>query len=325
MALRLILVGVVASLALDLPRGDVRPVATAAYRSVMVAEPSRPLPPENTATLVADEPTILKAGDVLAAEATIKPAVTVAPIRPTLMVDETLPVLTPAAPVLAPSPLPVELALVPLPDATPAPILMPAPPTPDAATAPAPVAELIPGPAPIPTIAAVDPMTPPAPVALEMSPEAAPAPPAAVAETAKAAPTDPDAGFRKVVASMASAFAADMPAATPVSEPKPLLAKVEAAPVAVPAPAQAAEDVAGADLDLYPGVAFALNREAEGVAPIEASARAEPAPAMAPVAEATTDPSRAERLSQAVKLTGQAVNAWAGLLSQRPSASAIQR
>ena len=89
------------------------------------------------------------------------------------------------------------------------------------------------------------------------------------------------------------------------------------------APAPAAEEVVAqaVELDLYPGVAFALNRAAEGISPIEAMARAEPTPTPAPVAE----PSRAERLSQAVKLTGQALDAWAGLLSQRTPSSAVQR
>ena len=52
--------------------------------------------------------------------------------------------------------------------------------------------------------------------------------------------------------------------------------------------------------DLYPGVAFALNREAEGLQH-DSPATAEPA-------------GSGNRLTQAVRLTREAVQAWANLL-----------
>ena len=330
MALRLILVGVVASLALDLPRGDVRPVATRAIRSILVAEPASHAPDAGKATLIASEPQPAQANPPLSTEVTIKPAAPVATIRPTVTVEPSLPVAAPELVVaVPPSPLPSELALLPiLDDAAPAPapmpMPMPMPPVLEVVSAPiSPTAGAVPAPAPIPTTVAVDPMTPPSAIVAELSPEAAPAPAPAVAESeTPAVAADPDAAFRKIVAKMASTFAADLPAAAPAADPKPLIARVETPPVAAPAPAPAEEVVAEAqELDLYPGVAFALNREAEGLAPIEAMARAEPTPAPVPVIE----PSRADRLSQAVKLTGQALDAWAGLLSQRTPSSAVQR
>ncbi len=328
MALRLILVGVVASLALDLPHGDVRPVATRAIRSILVAEPASQAPDAGKSTLIAGEPRPAQANPPSTAEATIKPVKPVATIQPAVTIEPSLPVATPelvAAPPL--SPLPAELALLPIAsDAAPSSAPMPVPPVLEVASTPdTPTTATIPAPAPIPTTVAVAPMTPPSATVVESSPEAAPAPAATVVESeTPAVAADPDAAFRKIVANMASSFAADLPASAPAADPKPLIAQVETPPVATPAPAPApAEEVVAeaAGLDLYPGVAFALNRESEGITPIEAMARAEPAPAPVPVAE----PSRADRLTEAVKLTGQALDAWAGLLSQRTPSSAVQR
>ena len=235
MALRLILVGVVASLALDLPRGDVRPVATRAIRSMLVAEPARPASSGSALPLLASEPAALDAPTPVASVATIKPTPVIVTLAPSAPVHAPLPIADPAT---VPSPLPAELAFLPILEVpAPAPPVtpMPAAPALEVASTPVnPVAETVPGPAPLPTVAVVDPMSPPPSIGFDESPEAAPAPASSVVETETAAPADPDAAFRKIVSSMASSFAADVAKANPTTEPKPLLAQVATPAVAAP-------------------------------------------------------------------------------------------
>ena len=251
-------------------------------------------------------------------EVLIKPAPRVVAMTPDSPVDSSpavafAPIADPAP---VPSPLPVELALLPIVEEsapTPAPTLAAMPP----------VVDIVSSPAPNPMPAVVDSTSPAPSVVAAVSPEVAATPAPAVVEAEQVAPADPDVAFRKIVSSMASSFAADNATSMPTPEPKPLLARIESPALPVPAPAPAAEEVAVADpeMALYPGVAIALDPEADGALPVEAAARAEPSTATASVSE----PSRAERLSHAVKLTGEAVNAWAGLLSQRTASSAVQR
>lgn len=325
MALRLFLVGVVASLALDLPHGGVRPN----LRSPLDVE-SRTSAPENLASTDAPQ---VKPG--------LRPRLAMLRDRVNARIAE---MSAPAKPILpgraeAEAVLAAEKAaqiVAPIVEAVPAvdPI-MPAPPEfVFSLTEATPVVDL----------ASTEPM--PAPPMLTdevVAPQPAPATaPAPVVAELSVKPEDADAEFRHVVANMASAFAADLP--VPTTEPKALLAEV----VPPVAPAVAAEELTDSLVDLFPGLAFALNREAEGLTPIPMppveiveEARVEPMPepvATEPAPEPvppvsvvestssnTNETSRAEKLATAVKLTGQAVNAWAGLLSQRPSVSAMQR
>ncbi len=77
----------------------------------------------------------------------------------------------------------------------------------------------------------------------------------------------------------------------------------------------ATEDV---PTDLYPGLAYVLNRDADGIDDVKiASAdlpREEPQVVTVDVAEPQAPYSRAVRFSSAVHLTGQAVHAWLSLL-----------
>ena len=115
--------------------------------------------------------------------------------------------------------------------------------------------------------------------------------PAEVAET-----VDADRAFVAVVDEMAATFAAD-------------LAQAERRePEAVALARDTAEfESEGMDEDLYPGLAYVLNLEAEG---LDLSMPEPPAaPDEVPVPVPTTD-----RLTRAVRLTREAVFAWASLL-----------
>ena len=341
MALRLFLVSVVATLALDLPNaGPTSPRSRgASIAPVLIATASPTTAPMPVVVVVAtptttDGPT----ADPVKTDAPLVTIRPIAPIAPTLPVAPAVVVVDapkPEAPAVVAAPAPAVVVDAPKPEA-PAVVESPKPepdaPAPMPAPEAAPEIALTPSPAadaaiaPVPSVAATDPMA--APEADVEIVVAAPAP--VIVEAPK--PTDPDLAFRTIVRKMAKEFAADIPAPATSAEPKPLLAIVDApiptAPEAAPAPPPADEVAAADEADLYPGVAFALNRSAEGLAPIlsEVAARAEPEPASAPaVAEPSNDPSRAERLANAVKLTGQAMNAWAGLLSQRAGAASLQR
>jgi hypothetical protein len=90
-----------------------------------------------------------------------------------------------------------------------------------------------------------------------------------------------------------------------------------------PAPAKAATpafEPVEVPEDLYPGLAYALNREAEG-APMPA-----PEPqTIAPAFVETEAEERGHRLADAVRLTGQAVQAWMSLLMQGPTVASAHR
>ncbi|MDB5351889.1 MAG: hypothetical protein JWN86_3136 [Planctomycetota bacterium] len=341
MALRLFLMGVVASLALDLPNGGLTKTAKSG-RAWLDTRTATAFPdagkllvalPTSPGTVDATRPMPRVDGDLARpATVTIEPKATDGAIPPVVPNTTILPVATielapveshtspilpgraEAAAILASE---FESALAEA--TTPVPVPMPAPeivealPTPAAGAATAPEVPV--------TLVTTDPMAPP-PV------EAVAATTAPLVTDVK--PTvDPDAVFSQVVSGMASAFASQA-APIPVPETKPLLAKVEVAP---PLPLPAEEIVAGADEpaeDLYPGLAYALNRASEGLAPPPfeaplAKVEAGPLPNAAPALPSETESSRSERLARAVQLTGQAVNAWASLLSQRPAATSIQR
>jgi hypothetical protein len=144
------------------------------------------------------------------------------------------------------------------------------------------------------------------------APEATPAPAPAPEPTPIVATVDPDAAFQVVMNETLSDFAADLAGGATVPTAT-ALADLDAPPAApAPEPATPAEDI-------YPGLAFALNREADGLADApfdpptpEAIAHREPEPTPA------EEPARGARLAAAMRLTGQAVHAWMSLL-QAPS------
>ncbi len=359
MALRLFLMGLVASLALDLPNGGLTktsqtsrrwldahlaapfpdaglPLAALAIPPRADAVASATIPPQGEPTkppVVAVEPKV--------AEDSIKPVAPVATINPTSTSESSstvsvaspiLPGRTEATAILAAeiaSSLATDLLPSPTPTTVPMPMPMPMPGPEVAEDLVSPAAGAAQAPELPISLAATNPMALPpgeeVAVAPALAPAATPAP--AVAETPK--PADPDAAFSKVVGDLASRFAVEV-SSVPKNEPKPLLAKLEVTP---PPALPAEEVVAKADEpveDLYPGLAYALNRASEGLSPSpfepttanrEATLPSKPEP----IAETLAEPSRSERLAQAVRLTGQAVNAWANLLGQRPAVVSIRR
>ncbi len=108
---------------------------------------------------------------------------------------------------------------------------------------------------------------------------------------------EPDAGFAAVVDDMARSFAAD-------------LARVEPRPAEPPASPTAVvfEPLDLAD-DLETGIAFALNRESQGV-----GVTPEPSAPVPARASESGVPGGSERLASAVRLTGQAAAAWMAVL-----------
>jgi hypothetical protein len=136
------------------------------------------------------------------------------------------------------------------------------------------------------------------PTPTEPTPTQATAPPSSAARAEAI-----DLVFDAVQDEMAASFASDLIPVEPA--PKALLAEAETKVAPIEAPEFDPMEVGD---DLYPGLAFALNREAEGVViapPAPAASRSEhPAPAA----------SRSEQWAQAIRLTREAAYAWANLL-----------
>lgn len=121
------------------------------------------------------------------------------------------------------------------------------------------------------------------------------------------APT-PEQRFDAIVAGMASSFAADQSASP---EPAPAVAAPQVEGPIVPlAAAEPTIESSEPVEDLYPGVAFALNREAEGLG------LTLPMPEGRVAAERATaeSPTEGQRLVEAVRLTAQAFHAWVTLV-----------
>jgi hypothetical protein len=102
-----------------------------------------------------------------------------------------------------------------------------------------------------------------------------------------------DTEFAAMVAEMVETFGAD-----------------EALAASAPATPAPAFEPLGVPEDLYEGLTYALNREAEGL-----SVAAPDAPTAATSPEEPLLPTREQRLARALELTGQALGAWARLLS----------
>jgi hypothetical protein len=107
-----------------------------------------------------------------------------------------------------------------------------------------------------------------------------------------------DQAFDGVVTQMVSSFATD---ATPVP------------PAAVAVLETPSFEPAEVGDDLYPGLAYELNRASEG-APLPAQEVAQAALAPTSGQPKSKSPTPGERLAAAVRLTNQAVSAWVGLL-----------
>jgi hypothetical protein len=116
-----------------------------------------------------------------------------------------------------------------------------------------------------------------------------------------AAEPKPDVAFTAIVDDMATSFAADLARVEPPKvEPAPRRLAAAFEPLEVPD-------------DLETGVAFALNRESQGVGIVPEPIAPEPAKIAALGTESTV-PSGPERLASAVRLTGQAAAAWMAVL-----------
>lgn len=126
---------------------------------------------------------------------------------------------------------------------------------------------------------------------------------------------DPDAGFQVVMTETVSRFTAELAGGATAPTDTALATIAEPPPLPEPAPA-----VEAPAEDLYPGLAYDLNRDADG---LPDDLLYVPAPAIVhqptpPDPEPTAAPEQAARLAAAVRLTGQAVHAWMSLL-QAPS------
>lgn len=277
MALRLILVGAVAGLGLSLPpkvRVQAWLHSTQAWVNARLAEWDAQMPADESAFVVIADP-IPPTGDAP------EPAPTTAPV----LTDTPAPPTTARADAADPAPAPGA-----------------------ATAATADPAELAAG-LDVPTV----------PMALD-DPDDEPAALAAVS------PKSLDSAFDAAQAGVVASFAGDRPAlaaavaANPAPRFEPLAVGDDLYPGLAyalnrdaeglhlpPAPARRSprfEPLAVGD-DLYPGLAYALNRDAEGLA---LPAKPAPRPASGRVFGGDT------RLTQAVRLTREAVAAWANLL-----------
>lgn len=163
------------------------------------------------------------------------------------------------------------------------------------------------GPAPMPNGDAAFVAEPaPEPMPAEVFAEAEPVPAEVPAEA------DPDATFGAILEAMVADFDAD---ATLPAPAEPAIPQEVAVAVAPPAPEPELEPAE----DLYPGLAYALNRDAEGltIPPAEPPAVAPAAPE--PDLAAVPAPARPDRLRTAVRLTGEAAMAWLSLLHTSPA------
>jgi hypothetical protein len=143
-------------------------------------------------------------------------------------------------------------------------------------------------------------------------PTPAPAPePASEPAPIVAVAADPDAGFQVVMTETVSRFAADLAGGATAPSDTALASIPEPPPLPEPAPAPEAEAPAE---ELYPGLAFALNRDADGLAD-ELAELPPPALVQAPTAPAPEPtPERGARLAAAIRLTSQAAHAWLSVL-----------
>jgi hypothetical protein len=291
MVLRLVLVGLVAGLGFSLPtRQDLETLGRSARAWVDETLADRISSPPTEATpfvFAADEarptPTETETAPTTVATPVQEPAKAPAEVVDVdsdlaelveAFADETTPAETPDVD-LKPLQIAESPTMPEIPTALDAPLL--AAPT-------EPVAEIAESaPAPIDTLAAID-------DEYESETE--------ITEITVAETIDPDRDFASVVEQMASAFASD-------------LAVMEAieAEAEMNALAQTSEPVESIEMsesaDLYPGLAYALNLEAEGLN-LPASD--------APETSADAQHSPTDRLSHAVRLTREAVFAWANLL-----------
>jgi len=320
MALRLILVSAVAGLGLSLPSAEQLQTwghSTQRWINARLADWDARMPADENAFVLVSEPTTVLAD---APEPIESPALTAPPATtPTTVHEETSAPATTPTPEAVPATAPAvtEVAQVDSTDAAPTPEATPV-------TAPA-VAEVA-------QATTADPINgldaPTTPMALDEA-EAAPSAPAS--EPLDTAFDNAQMGVLSAFASDAEALAASEAPATAPAPFEPLdvddnfypgaafalnreaeglcLQSTTAAAPPRPEPRFEPMDVEG---DLYPGIAFALNREAEGLA--RPSTTEQPAVAAAEPTKAPESADARGRLTQAVRLTREAVNAWASLL-----------
>lgn len=141
-------------------------------------------------------------------------------------------------------------------------------------------------------------------------------------------PVVEDAIFAGVVTEMSLSFAAEAAVSEPVVEAEPAPEAPESSAPAsqvaeILVPAFPAEEKLEGDVehDPYPGLAFALNAAHDGIGEeVVADDAGEPVLETADVdqAVAAESPARLERLASAVRLTGQALQAWVSIFQQTP-------
>ncbi len=329
MALRLILVGVVACLALELPdRGASKPTDRPGKTWLDV-----PVQPRTAAEgFVAIAPPVVSEPEIPALPLspvvvdlmpeTVETSVPVAPVEVTIAAETgapavlTLPGRIEAAFVASVEPFAPEVEAAP----TNAPDLISIDAIARALAESSPTVATVAEPSP-PVFSDQQGTTPSVGILADIAPVTIVEPVVVIASESK--PLDPDATFQSVVGEMARTFAADVPARM---ENAPLIASQ---PIPAP-PAPEAELIVAADEPAdapedSPSLADILNREAEGLEPI-------PLPDPVAVAEVSPEPvapqapeTREHRLAHAVSLTGQAVQAWASLLVQRPAVISVHR
>lgn len=321
MALRLILVSAVAGLGLSLPSAEQLQTwghSTQRWINARLADWDARMPADENAFVLVTEPTTVLADTPEPIET---PAATTTPApAPTTVHEET------SAPATTPTPeaVPVTASAVPeVAQATSTDLI----PTPEAVPVIAPaVAEV----AQVTPADGLD--APTAPMALDETESAPAAPSTPAPQTLDTAFNDAQEGTLSSFASDAEALAAsEAPVATPTPfepldvddnfypgaafalnrEAEGLCLQSVTAASPRPEPRFEPMDV---DSDLYPGTAFALNREAEGLAHPSASTPEQPDVATVEPAKAAESADARGRLTQAVRLTREAVNAWASLL-----------
>ncbi len=270
MALRIFLVGIVASLALEIPADS---CWTARSRSVSVDQSRQAdLAMPNGRDAFAAQGTGPGVFEAVASVASVKSQEAVEVVKADVPAVAALPIVTVAAAEK------IEIELMPMP-------------------APAPDAVVIRE----SSIEVVD--LPPAPAAEELKK----APTIEVVDLDVLEPSDPDAGFKAVVGSMAMAFAADVSPVPPVVEPVPVLVQDEVSE--------------GVVVDLDPALATLPGYEAEKAAASEPEGCVEPEV----LANPGVEPVRSGRLTQAVRLTGMALDAWGSLLRPDASGASLRR
>lgn len=123
---------------------------------------------------------------------------------------------------------------------------------------------------------------------------------------------DPDAGFHAAVDAVVDSFAKDLQLSVALSEPAPPAPEADTLSVnpaaTEPAPVVTELEISVEPEPLYPGLAYELNQDHDGID--------DPRPLIASTSTVPPIESRGEQVAMAVRLTGQAIQAWARIFVQ---------